>query len=161
MQPRGRVHYFINKSDAPMAMIWVYAGPLPERIVVDDQDVVVQAEESAHDIHPVADVTLIRDAQIEFHYEGGFEVLTPSKQLAKGDVTRRLSVLDFRREGRDYVLVLEGVAGSSYTVQLRAETRLRAAIGADGFEQDDETATLRVTMPPGSGFTRKTVRLRP
>jgi len=35
MVPRGRVHYFVNESAAPMEMIWVYAGPLPERIVVD------------------------------------------------------------------------------------------------------------------------------
>jgi quercetin dioxygenase-like cupin family protein len=35
MVPRGRVHYFINESNAPMEMIWVYAGPMPERIVVD------------------------------------------------------------------------------------------------------------------------------
>ena len=37
LQPRGRVHYFINESDAPMAMIWVYAGPVPERVVVDER----------------------------------------------------------------------------------------------------------------------------
>jgi 2-keto-3-deoxy-L-rhamnonate aldolase RhmA/quercetin dioxygenase-like cupin family protein len=37
LQPRGRVHYFINASDAPMAMIWVYAGPSPIRIVVDER----------------------------------------------------------------------------------------------------------------------------
>lgn len=37
MQPRGRVHYFVNESTAAMAMIWVYAGPLPERIVVDER----------------------------------------------------------------------------------------------------------------------------
>ncbi len=36
LQPRGRVHYFINESGGPMAMIWVYAGPLPQRIVVDE-----------------------------------------------------------------------------------------------------------------------------
>ena len=35
MVPRGRVHYFINESDAPMDMIWVYAGPMPERIVIE------------------------------------------------------------------------------------------------------------------------------
>lgn len=35
--PRGRVHYFINNSAATMAMIWVYAGPRPERIVVDER----------------------------------------------------------------------------------------------------------------------------
>lgn len=35
--PRGRPHYFVNESDGLMAMIWVYAGPLPERIVVTDE----------------------------------------------------------------------------------------------------------------------------
>jgi 2-keto-3-deoxy-L-rhamnonate aldolase RhmA/quercetin dioxygenase-like cupin family protein len=38
LQPRGRVHYFINESDGPMAMIWVYAGPRPERLVVDERN---------------------------------------------------------------------------------------------------------------------------
>lgn len=37
MVPRGRVHYFVNESHAPMEMIWVYAGPMPERIVVDER----------------------------------------------------------------------------------------------------------------------------
>jgi 2-keto-3-deoxy-L-rhamnonate aldolase RhmA/quercetin dioxygenase-like cupin family protein len=37
LQPRGRVHYFINQSNAPMAMLWVYAGPMPERLVVDEK----------------------------------------------------------------------------------------------------------------------------
>jgi 2-keto-3-deoxy-L-rhamnonate aldolase RhmA/quercetin dioxygenase-like cupin family protein len=36
LQPRGRVHYFINESKRPMAMIWVYAGPMPERLVVEE-----------------------------------------------------------------------------------------------------------------------------
>lgn len=37
MQPRGRVHYFINDGNEPMAMIWVYAGPMPIRVEVEDQ----------------------------------------------------------------------------------------------------------------------------
>lgn len=37
LQPRGRVHYFINESQEPMAMIWVYAGPTPERVIVDER----------------------------------------------------------------------------------------------------------------------------
>lgn len=37
LQPRGRVHYFINESNAPMAMIWVYGGPSPERMVVAER----------------------------------------------------------------------------------------------------------------------------
>ncbi|MHB8969864.1 MAG: aldolase/citrate lyase family protein [Pirellulaceae bacterium] len=34
LQPRGRVHYFRNETQSPMAMIWVYGGPVPERSVV-------------------------------------------------------------------------------------------------------------------------------
>jgi quercetin dioxygenase-like cupin family protein len=37
LQPRGRVHYFINNTQQPMAMLWVYAGPRPERVVVDER----------------------------------------------------------------------------------------------------------------------------
>lgn len=36
LQPRGIVHYFKNKHEAPMAMIWVYAGPMPIRTEVSD-----------------------------------------------------------------------------------------------------------------------------
>lgn len=34
LQPRGRVHYFINETHEPMGMLWVYAGPEPRRLVV-------------------------------------------------------------------------------------------------------------------------------
>ena len=37
LQPRGRCHYFINESDSPMIMLWVYAGPMPERIMMEEQ----------------------------------------------------------------------------------------------------------------------------
>lgn len=37
LQPRGRVHYFINETDTTMEMLWVYAGPVPERIIVDER----------------------------------------------------------------------------------------------------------------------------
>jgi quercetin dioxygenase-like cupin family protein len=40
--PRGRVHYFVNESAAPMAMLWVYAGPTPERIVVHERCATVE-----------------------------------------------------------------------------------------------------------------------
>jgi quercetin dioxygenase-like cupin family protein len=34
--PQGRCHYFINLTLEPMAMIWVYAGDMPERIVMGE-----------------------------------------------------------------------------------------------------------------------------
>lgn len=37
LAPRGRCHYFINHSDAPMAMVWVYAGDMPQRLVLAEK----------------------------------------------------------------------------------------------------------------------------
>jgi quercetin dioxygenase-like cupin family protein len=44
LQPRGRVHYFANTSPDPMAMIWVYAGPVPERILVDERCAMIEGD---------------------------------------------------------------------------------------------------------------------
>lgn len=44
LQPRGRVHYFINESNGPMEMLWVYAGPRPERIVVDERCATIEGD---------------------------------------------------------------------------------------------------------------------
>jgi putative monooxygenase len=33
--PRGRAHRFLNESESPMAMVWVYAGSEPERTILD------------------------------------------------------------------------------------------------------------------------------
>src|SRR5205085_11669016 len=37
LAPRGRCHYFINLSNGPMAMIWVYAGDIPQRLVLNEK----------------------------------------------------------------------------------------------------------------------------
>ncbi len=38
LQPRGRCHYFVNETKEPMAMLWVYAGPVPERLVLEERN---------------------------------------------------------------------------------------------------------------------------
>ena len=37
LQPSGRIHYLINESNRPMEFLWVYAGPIPVRINVDER----------------------------------------------------------------------------------------------------------------------------
>jgi quercetin dioxygenase-like cupin family protein len=44
MVPRGRVHYFRNDSGATMEMLWVYAGPMPERIVVHERCATIEGD---------------------------------------------------------------------------------------------------------------------
>jgi glycogen debranching enzyme len=135
-------------------------GARLERVVVNDADVPVHAEETAHDHHGVAEVQLLRDAQIEFHYTGGLAVIMTPEDVAVGASSPELRVLDFRRDGREYVVVLEGTAGSTHTLHLHAEARVRAAHGSDRFEQSGARVEAQITMPAGEGFVRKTVRVR-
>ena len=44
LQPRGRVHYFINERPDSMAMLWVYASPMPQHIVVDEKCATVDGD---------------------------------------------------------------------------------------------------------------------
>ncbi|MAE64106.1 MAG: hypothetical protein CMJ18_07500 [Phycisphaeraceae bacterium] len=44
LQPRGRVHYFMNEGQDPMEMLWVYAGPKPQRLVVDERCATVEGD---------------------------------------------------------------------------------------------------------------------
>jgi len=37
LAPRGRCHYFVNLSDKPMGMIWVYGGDMPTRLVLNEK----------------------------------------------------------------------------------------------------------------------------
>lgn len=150
-------------SGGPIALRIAPALPLGarlERAVVNDADAPVQTEETAHDLHGVVEVQLVRDAQIEFHYTGGVEVITPVERVEVGSLSHELRVLDFRRDGREYVAVVEGLAGSTYTLQLRSEARVRSVGGSDSFEQSDERVTIDITMPEGDGFVRKRVRIR-
>ena len=150
-------------AGAPIALRIAPALPLGasvDRIVVNDEDVPVQSEETAHDVHAVAEIQLAGDAEIEIHYEGGIDVLTPPEHVDIGEASHELKVVDFRRAQRDYLITIEGIAASSYTVLMRSSYKVRAVMGSDSFEQNGERVTIRTTTPPGIGYTRKTMRVR-
>ena len=135
-------------------------GARVDHIVVNDADAPLQSEETAHDVHPVAELRLVRDAEVEFHYDGGLEVIAPPERVDVGEASHELKVLDWRRDNREYVLTVEGVAGSAYTALLRADDKVRSVQGSDSFDQDNDRVQIRVSMPAGTGFTRKVLRIR-
>ncbi|HEX6559019.1 MAG TPA: hypothetical protein VF021_06135 [Longimicrobiales bacterium] len=147
----------------PLALRVAPALPLGahvDRIVVNDQDVPVQSEESLHDVHAVAEVQLLQDAQIEVHYHGGMDVVSTIERVDVGEATHELKILDFRRDGGDYVVTVEGVAASLYTVELRSNLRVRAVTGGASFEQKSNRVIIRTMLPSGIGYVRKTLRIR-
>ncbi|HEX7119552.1 MAG TPA: GH116 family glycosyl hydrolase [Longimicrobiales bacterium] len=148
---------------APLAARIAPALPLGARVVrvtVNGRDAAVHVEETASDVHPVVELELEDEALVEIEFRGGVEVVPPPERLRLGQPSRGLRILDFRRDGRDYVLLLEGAAGRSYPLELRTAARLRRLRGATLVGQDGRTAALAVDFPAGRGYIRKQVRFR-
>lgn len=132
-----------------------------ERVRVDDHDAPVQSDATAHDVHAVVELQLAGSSEIEIDYSGGIEVLAPPEQVDMGDASSELRVLDFRRSQREYLITTEGPAGSSATLVLRAESRVRSLVGAEIVEQNAERLVVRIRLPVGAAaITRREVRLR-
>lgn len=174
---RERIHFTIRKSvgryglnlrrTTPGAALFVRISPaLPlgarvARVRVDDRDVPLQVEQSAHDVHPIVELSLESSAEVEIEYDGGMEVVTPTEPLDVGDRSTALKVLDFTQNERDYVVQVEGASGGTYLLGLRAGLRVRSVIGAELVEQSGDRVQLRIKFGTGPAlFARSEIRIR-
>jgi glycogen debranching enzyme len=140
------------------------ALPLGARIMsvrVDDRDVPVQAEESAHDVHALVELSLLSSAEVQIEYEGGMEIITPAEQLQIGDPSSVLKVLDFRQREREYVVAVEGVPGGTYTLALRTGLRVRSILNGELLEQSGDRIQVRFRFDAAPApFARREIRIR-
>jgi hypothetical protein len=165
---RGHGKYEISlRRTGPAAPLFVRLAPaLPlgariEGARINDRDVPTHAEETAHDVHAMIELTLSAAAEIEIEYDGGIEVSAPEETLRLGDPSTALRVLDFRRDGRDYVLLVEGTGTNTYSLELRAETRVRSVTGADLVSQANQRVQLRLqTAAATAQVVRREIRIR-
>lgn len=137
-------------------------GARVQRIMVDDRDVPVQAEESLHDVHATVELSFAEEATITIEYDDGVEIVTPAERARTGEEPA-LKVLDFTRGTRagEYVIEVEGVRDRLYRLELRANQRLAAATGARITSQNDGRVVLSVRIPAGPGmFGRHVIRVR-
>lgn len=145
-------------AGAPIAIHIAPALPLGariERVLVNDEDVPLQIEHTAHDVHPAVEITLVRDAEITIHYEGGVDVLAMPETQSNG-----ARVTDFQHDGREYLVEVSAVGGTAAVVQLRTDSRVRSVQGADSFEQKGDVVTIRATVPSIPGNVHKILRVR-
>ena len=162
----GKYQITLRREGGPGALFVRLAPALPlgselERIRVDDHDAPVHSDATAHDVHAVVELQLTGSSEIEIDYNGGIEVLAPAERVEIGDASTEFKVIDFTRVQRDYLLTVDGPAGSTSMLVLRAETRVRSVVGAELIEQVGERLVLRIRLPAArSAITRREVRLR-
>ncbi|NJD10320.1 MAG: hypothetical protein FIB01_07695 [Gemmatimonadetes bacterium] len=113
-------------------------------------------------MHATVELPLAADAEIEIAYRGGVEVLAPEEDLRVGDSPWSLRILDFRQEGGEYVLLVEGRSGRAYDVVMRTVTAPSGVQGGTVLPGDSGGyARLRVTIPAGAvEYGRMEVRFR-
>jgi hypothetical protein len=119
-------------------------GARVARVRVNDRDVPVQVEESAHDVHAVVEVQLLTDAEVEIEFQGGMEVVAPETDHRLGAASSGLRVLDFRKEGSDFIALVEGAPAGSHALTLRSDLRVRTVSGAELVQQLGDRVVLRV-----------------
>ena len=165
---RGEGRYEVSlRKTGPNTPLFVRLSPaLPlgariERARVNDRDVAIQTEETAHDVHVIVELPLSSAAEIEIEYTGGLEVSAPAETIEIGDRSSGLRVLDFLREGRDYVVLVEGEPAATYTLTFRSEIRVRSVSGADIVDQGGQRLVLRLRIgTAAAAIGRREIRIR-
>ena len=136
-------------------------GARVARVTVRGRDVPLEVEHTPHDVHPVIELALDDDAEVEIEYRGGVEVVAPREDVRVGDSPSSLRILDFRREGRDYVLLAEGRAGRQYDVLLRTERPVQSVQHATVLPAAAGYARLGLAIPSSPAeYGRLEVRFR-
>jgi glycogen debranching enzyme len=119
-----------------------------------------EVEETAHDVHPSITTSLDAPLVVEFDLRGGLEVVPPAHRPQQGAAPAGLRVIDVRRRADQLVIDVEGRASSEYVLALRGDDRVLAVEGAELIEQRDGTVRLRIVVPAGEDWVRRTLRLR-
>ena len=83
-------------------------------------------------------------------WRGGLTVDHPAPTLRPGQASQGLKVLDFRFVDNHWELVVEGVAGNEYAINLRGESISRVE-GATLLDRHDDVSTISISIPEGDG----------
>jgi hypothetical protein len=135
-------------------------GAVLQRVTIGGRAVACTPSPTAHDLHAPMDVALQDSARIVYEFGGGIEVIAPDAHAQPGDAPSGLRVRDFRRNGSDFVVEVEGLAGRAYELELRTASPPREASGASLASSSVGRAVLTIQMPAGDGWVRREVRFR-
>ncbi|MGD2120347.1 MAG: GH116 family glycosyl hydrolase [Gemmatimonadota bacterium] len=121
-------------------------------------------QQGLHDIQQEMVFTLREEApvRLSFQWVGGLEAYTePQPTLSPGAMSGGIRILDFLRDGEDWVLSVEGEGGTQEAVRLLGAA---VTVDDDGVEvrgETEEQSALLIRFPAGRPRVVKTIRLSP
>jgi glycogen debranching enzyme len=98
-------------------------------------------------------------AELQFRWDGGLELLPPPGRPEPGGASGGIRILDFTREGDDWILVVEGDGGTTQTVRLRGERIVTAEGQVEEMDGAPGITLLTLRFPDTGGRVVRQIRL--
>lgn len=162
----GFVEVELSIDGPPLELTYVQALPLGARNIRlqgDAEGLAGLLREGRHDTQYELTVPLReeRPVRLGFRWDGGLAVSTPPSAHRPGDRSSGVRVLDFVREGSDWVLTLEGDGGREGLIRLTGE----GVVPPEGVSLEPAPASAtflyRVAFPDTAPRVVRTLRLSP
>ncbi len=97
----------------------------------------------------VFSATVTKPERFEVRYSGGYDVWPVNEPLRLGDRSRRLHIVDAVYAGRELRVKLQGLAGSTYLLDVAAPGGIGRVSGAREVGRDGPVHRLEVAFPSG------------
>ncbi len=161
----GSVEVELESQGPEIELTYVQAIPLgAENVHMEGSPGVGTIGQRAerHEIQGRATFTLSEGTPVRlaFQWSGGLEVYTDlSQELLPGSISRGARILDFTREGEDWILVVEGEGGREESVLLMGEPVL-AEVGRILPHVEGGPWKLQIPFPESGSRVTRTIRIR-
>jgi hypothetical protein len=143
------------------------AGSTILSVLHDGKPVPFQVENFDSDVHAGATVTVAHKSTLEVRYSPGVAARIEWQPLLEGDTSRNLRVLHTAFHEGDLQMMVEGLPGREYRVQLFTPWRVNPLQGARALETTGNVKTLVLVSPPeaekasdNTGYTRWMVHVQ-
>ncbi|TKJ34740.1 hypothetical protein CEE39_02125 [bacterium (candidate division B38) B3_B38] len=110
-----------GRASTPYKLVFSPAFPLGSVISgvsIGGKEAPFEAEPGSHDLHCRVEVELSQSRLVEIIYQQGVEIIPPPLKTSPGDRSTSLRIIDWSMEGDRFKVIVEGVKGVSYLLEL-------------------------------------------
>jgi len=101
-----------------------------------------------------------KEIKIEIYYRKRTDVVIPKQKVEIGDKTKGLKVIKAKMEDNKLHVILEGLYGKTYPLELITKRKISSLEGAKIIEQNEVKKFLSVSFPKqGEGYIRKIIKI--
>ncbi len=115
-------------------------------VSIDGKDAPFEAEPGRHDFHCRVEVGLSQSRLVEITYQQGIEIIPPPLMANPGDRPTSLRIIDWALNGDRFKVVVEGVRGKSYLLELKTPFEVESVAGGKMVKDDGNVKAVELVF---------------